>query len=165
MSKEKLTQKWTVASFFGAIPVGFEFPREETPLHATLAGVFAINQTGDDIAAILNEGLDEERAFDIEGEVIESWGEGLNVTTIKRSDEFDELYRKVQEILLNNSAVFNEPEYLGDGFRPHVTVQKSGRLGIGSTAVIRNVSLVDMFPNSDGNQRRIHATIKLREND
>lgn len=162
---QKFTQKWAVASFFRDLPVGFEFPREETPLHATLAGVFAISLDGDATADVLKECIEKFKPLTIKGETVEKWNDGLKVALIKHSYEFDGLYREVQKRLIDAGAVFNEPQYLGDGFQPHVTFQKSGQLDPGGSQAIRSVSLVDMFPGGNGYRRRIHATVELREDD
>lgn len=165
MSEEKLTQKWTVASFFDDLPVGFEFAREETPLHATLAGVFAIDKTGDEITQLLEQYLSDVDNFPVSGLAEERWGDDLVVTTLVDSEEFSALYAGVQDCLLNKGAVFNEPQYLHDGFTPHVTHQKEGKLSVGQLVPIARVSLVDMLPHGDGYRRRIHATITLKEED
>lgn len=165
MSREKLTQKWAVAAFFDDLAVGFEFAQEETPLHATLAGVFAINMRGDEIAELLRQCLSDSHTFAVTGLAEERWGEGLVVTTLADSEDLSGLYGSVQDCLLNKGAVFNEPQYLHDGFTPHVTKQRSGRLAIGASAEITRVSLVDMFPGGNGYRRRIHAVIKLKAHD
>lgn len=163
MSGEKLTQKWAVASFFDDLEIGYEFPREETPLHATLAGVFAINKSGDEIADLLKQCLIDTTGFSVRGLAEERWGDELIVTTLEDSQQFSALYAGVQDRLLNKGAVFNEPQYLHDGFTPHVTQQREGKLSVGESAQISRVSLVDMFPGGDGYRRRIHATISLEE--
>lgn len=163
MTDEKLTQKWAVAAFFDDLPLGYEFPREETPLHATLAGVFAINKSGDEIADLLRQCLTDTAGFPVIGLDEERWGDELIVTRLEDSQQFSALYAGVQDCLLNKGAVFNEPQYLHDGFTPHVTHQKEGKLSVGQSAPIAHVSLVDMFPHGDGYRRRIHATISLEE--
>ncbi|MDZ7786522.1 MAG: hypothetical protein U5L95_05405 [Candidatus Saccharibacteria bacterium] len=162
--RQTFTQKWAVASFFGDLPAGFEFHKTNTPLHATLAGVFSINLNGQSIADILSKHLKDANPFSIKGEQIEQWGE-ISVTTIKDSAAFNSLYKGVQNVLLKNGAAFNEPQYLADGFCPHVTVQKSEKLQPGEKAIIDRVSLVDMFPNNDGTRRRITTTFKLKNYD
>lgn len=164
MKEEKLTQKWAVAAFFEDAPSGSEFPKEEVPLHATLAGVFAIDLKGIAIVELLKNCLHGFRQFTVEGAITEQWGD-LKVTTIKYSDNFNKLYTVIQHTLLNAGAVFNEPQYLGAGFSPHVTFQRQGKLKPKQKKTVGSISLVDMFPDSDGDRRRIHTSIKLREND
>lgn len=165
MSEQRLTQKWAVASFFDELEPGFEFAQEDTPLHATLAGVFAINKVGDEITRILQRYLQDVEQFAVTGQAEERWGADLVVTKLADSEEFSALYAGVQDCLINSGAVFNEPEYLHDGFTPHVTKQKSSNLPIGETKKISQVSLVDMFPGNNGYRRRIHSTIILGNQD
>lgn len=165
MSKpeKKLSQKWCVASFFDDLPAGFEFAMEEVPLHATLAGVCALPMSGDEIARNLKSAVAHTVPFEIYGDTQEQWGEGLKVTLIRQSNNFDNLLRLVQATLLEEGAVFNEPQYLGDGFTSHITMQKSGEVLPGESRLISSVSLVDMFPDEDGYRRRIHAVVRFQD--
>lgn len=161
MSEVKLSQKWAVASFFSELPEGYEFAQKDTPLHATLAGVFAHPAKGDEIANTIQESIDGAQSFKVSGDVEEQWGEGLVVCKLVHSEQFIRLLSSIQNGLLAQGAVFNEPQYLGAGFTPHVTVQQAEKLMPGSMALVHSVSLVDMFPDGDGYRRRIHKVIKL----
>lgn len=160
---EKLTQKWAVAAFFDDLPINFEFAMDDNPLHTTLAGVFALPEKGDEIAKIIEVGLAGFDVVEIIGEQREQWGDGIEVTILRESNTFSHLYKTIQNNLVDNGAVFNEPQYLGDGFTPHVTKQKSGELAQGTAQLLKTVSLVDMFPNNNGYRRRIHANFRLGE--
>ena len=157
-------QKWAVASFFDAIEIGYTFPRDDVPLHATLAGVFAVDMQGSAIAAFISDAINEFKAFSVVAHEIEQWGP-IQVATLHKSEEFNNLYTTIQEVLLEKGAVFNEPQYLMDGFTPHVTHQKTAVLRPKEHATVRSVSLVDMFPDKDGEKRRIISTVNLRQND
>ncbi len=161
MSEVKLSQKWAVASFFSELPEGFEFGQKDTPLHATLAGVFAYPARGDEIANNVRHSVNGIHSFKVRGDVEERWGEGLVVCKLAHSEIFTNLLLIIQNALTEQGAVFNEPQYLGAGFTPHATVQQAEKLMPGSTALINSVSLVDMFPDGDGYRRRIHKVIKL----
>lgn len=156
----EFSQKWAVAAFFDDLPDGFEFQKNEVPLHATLAGVFAIDLPSIKIAGLLEGCVRGFEAPTVTGDAIEQWG-SLKVTTLRSSQEFKDLFTVVQDTLLEKGAVFNEPEYVGAGFRPHVTLQRSGSLSPGAAKSVKGMSLVDMFPNGDPNRRRIVKTIKL----
>jgi hypothetical protein len=56
---------------------------------------------------------------------------------------------------------FNNPEYTGSGFRAHSTVQPHARLDIGDTTTIKNLALIDMFPNKDASMRKVLKIFKL----
>lgn len=160
---EKLTQKWAIAAFFDDLEDGYEFHMSDNPLHVTLAGVFAIHYKGREIYAGLSELLQDQESFTVTAGDDAYWGENkdLNVVIMEESKEMSALLMKIYKHLLNNGAIFNEPQYEGSGHILHSTVQKSGRLKKGDKVPINKVSLVDMFPNSDGYRRRIIGTVKF----
>lgn len=155
---EKYSQKWTIASFFEHLSDGYVFHRSEVPLHATLAGVFAIDVTGDKIANLLKTHLQDVPAFHIVGGEETQWGD-VKVRIINKSIHLNALFNGIQKMLLSHGATFNEPEYIGEGFTPHVTKQKSGWLQNGESRIVNSVSVVDMFPDGDYEKRRITATV------
>jgi hypothetical protein len=159
MSSE-YSQKWAVVAFFASLPQEYTFHRTMTPLHVTLAGVFAIEMTPAGISSIIESSVSGVKTFSITAGATERW-DSLKVSRIKQSAELDRLYRHLQQTLLNHGAVFNEPAYLLDGFKTHCTYQKSGHLKPDSTAVIHSVSLVDMFPDGDWQKRRIASVYVL----
>lgn len=163
LQSSEFSQKWAVAAFFNELPDGLEFSWDEAPLHATLAGVFAISFPGVEIAGLLEKCVDYFERFTVTGGPTEQWG-SIKVTTLNYSEKFEELYLAVQNTMSRHGAVFNEPQYLRAGFKPHVTQQKAGRLESGHSKDIASVSLVDMFPGSDAYRRRILKTIKLKSN-
>lgn len=157
---EKYSQKWAVASFFNGLEEGFTFHRFETPLHVTLAGVFELNRSGGEILKIIEESIRNLSDFEVQAGEVEKWGE-LKVNRIGHSEELEVLYRTIQQELLDNGAVFNEPQYLLEGFKTHSTHQRAGRLRVGDNIRINSVSLVDMFPDGDWQKRRIIGTLQL----
>ena len=160
---EKLTQKWAIVSFFDEIDDGYEFHRTDNPLHITLAGTFAINKTGQEIYLMLYELLKDEKSYTVQAGDDVLWGENkdIRVVIIEKSEKMFTLQMKIYEELLKNGAVFNEPQHEGLGHILHSTVQKSSRLHKGDSVRINSVSLVAMFPDSDGNRRRIVKTIRF----
>ncbi len=86
----------------------------------------------------------------------------LRVTLIDMSPELKGLHKKIYTELLGHGALFDHPQYCGDNYRAHVTVQKSGRLHHGDPVLIEELTLVDMFYEQDINQRRVIDTIKLK---
>ncbi len=162
---EKLTQKWTINAFFDDLKDGYAFHRSDYPLHITIAGVFAIDLRGNDIAKILVDLLAGQKSFFVTAGDDALWGEykDLRVVIIDKSTEMSGILMSIYETLIKNGAVFNQPEYEGPGHILHSTVQKSGRLVKGQKVKINKISLVDMFPDNDGLRRRIVQTINFKE--
>jgi len=161
--EEPLTQKWALNCLIEDVAEGTEYHFTNTPMHVTVAGVFALEKSGAWIASELAKLLSNQPAFEIEADSEARFGlnQDTAVMKIKKSEELMNLHSKIYSWLQASGAVFNFPQYEGTGFGPHSTFQKSGRLHPGEKRLITSVSLIDLFPHGDGYQRRIVKTIPL----
>jgi hypothetical protein len=57
--------------------------------------------------------------------------------------------------LEKHGAVFNVPEFTRDGFIAHITKQAGSTLKARDEVTISGVSLLDLFPNKDWQQRKV----------
>lgn len=153
------SQKYTLVSFLEPIPLNTEFVMTDWPMHITLADVFAIDlDTG--IEQKLSSLLASQSSISLlagEDTILGTAG----VVLIEKNDELQSLHNQIVQLLELNGAKFNNPEFTRAGFLPHSAIQKSGRLDKGDKVVINAVSLVDMFPNQNWQQRRVLANFKL----
>lgn len=85
----------------------------------------------------------------------------MKVTVIENNEQFNKLYTCLQKALESQGAVFNEPEYLYEGFTPHVTIQNEGKMNPGERWSVKQIGLIDLFPDDDYQMRRITKTWKL----
>lgn len=154
---EKFTQKWAVACLLEDATEGSEFYYTDFPLHVTLAGVFAVHKTGQELVDELRNVLADKHCVKVAAAHKAMFGPNKDVTvmTIKKSAGLINLYSAVYEWLKSAGAVYNSPEYQGEGYLPHSTLQKTGSLKPGEKRILRSVSLIDLFPNHDGYQRKI----------
>ena len=161
---EKFTQKWAIVSLLQNVPDGSLFYYTDFPLHVTLAGVFSINKSGSDIIHEIQQLTIDQPSFEIEGDEKDMFGPDRNIAVmkIKRSQELLELHSKIHERLVALGAVYNSPEYQGAGYVAHSTFQRSGKLNTGEKRRISSVSLIDLFPNGDGYQRKVFKSIRLK---
>jgi len=58
--------------------------------------------------------------------------------------------------------VFDDPEFTGRGYQPHVTMTRSGRVSLGDLLTLRQAALVDMAPAGDRRLRRVVWARTLR---
>lgn len=160
---EKLTQKWAVLSFLEDIEEGAVFHYTDFPLHVTLAGVFAVEKTGYELAEELKRLLANRSSFVIEADEKAMFGahEDISVMKIKKNTDLMSLYSDIYKWLENAGATYNSPEYQGAGYAPHSTFQKKSSLKPGEKRLLESVSLIDLFPNNNGHQRKIFKTIHL----
>jgi len=160
----KFTQKYVVARFSKELPDEFEFSMKDWPLHVTLADVFAVDGEWTSLLKDLNLSLKNEKAFFSQTIAKDFFGDdgSTKVILIENTAELRNLHETIISVLEKHGAVFNSPEYVNAGFKPHVTEQAESRLEIGDIVEFRSLTLVDMFPNKDPYQRKILGTVHLK---
>ena len=89
--------------------------------------------------------------------------QNVKVTTINMTPKLMKLHKDLLSVLDKQGAIYDEPQYLNDGYRAHATVQKSKRLNIGTKVYIDEITIVDMYPDGDIRKRRVLKTIKLAQ--
>lgn len=160
---ETFTQKWAIVSLLEEAEEGSEFYYTDFPLHVTLAGIFATNKSGHELADKMVEILLNQHPVKIEAYKKDMFGPNKDVAVmkIKKSPELMALYNSIFEWLERSGVKYNSPEYQGDGYLPHSTFQKSGSLKEGERRILHSVSLIDLYPNNDGYMRKISKIIEL----
>ncbi len=155
------SQKYTLVAFLKPIEVGTEFKMADWPLHITLADVFAID---------LNAGIQQKlsKLLSEQPPLILSVGKdttlgSIRVTLINKDDRLQNLHDKIIDLLELNGVIFNTPEFTRKGFLPHLTMQRTGKLDIGDEVEVTSISLVDMFPNGNWQQRKVLDTFSLKQ--
>lgn len=155
------SQKYALVHFISALENGTQFHMSDWLLHTTLADVFAINRRETDIdkkLAMLLAQTDHAETSAVDEGILGT----TRVMLLDKTPPLIRLHTDIVSLLEENGATFNNPEFTRNGFIPHSTIQKSGQLHAGDKITINSLSLVDMFPNGDWEQRRIIATFKLK---
>lgn len=154
------SQKYTIAHFIHPVTAGYEFHMSAWPLHVTLADTFTIDRQGSSIdtklAALLRK-LPTATTAAKSDTVLGTTA----VTLLERTSSLYNLHDSLVSLLEENSATFNNPDFIRSGFLPHCTIQKTARLNAGDQITISSLALVDMFPGGDWQQRRILATLPV----
>lgn len=160
---EKFTQKWAIVSLLEDVEEGSEFYFTDFPLHVTLAGVFSTPADKDQLVHGLAGLLRKQSLIEIEADEADFFGpnEDIPVMRIKQSGELKKLHLQIHDWLTSLHVEYNSPQYQGSGYHPHCTVQRDTSLSLGEQRVLTSVSLIDLFPNNDGYQRKIVKTIQL----
>ena len=154
------SQKYTLVYFITPLKNGVEFHMSNWPLHVTLADTFAMDGNKADIAAKLAEliaDIDSARTTALKDTVLGT----TPVVLLDKTIELQQLHETLANVLEKNGVVFNHPEFIHDGFLPHSTIQGNERLRPGDKILIDNLSLIDMFPSGDWQQRKVLATSRL----
>ncbi len=162
---QKFIQKYTIVYLINDLPVGYEYSMKDWPLHITVADVFAVNGNSTQLLESLRERLSTVRP--VRSKVIgEDWfgdDKSVHVMLLDNSSEFQRLHDEIVGELEDFGVKFNNPEFTEDGFKPHSTVRKDGKLEIGANLTIDSITLIDMFPNDDFKKRKVLGTIKFDE--
>lgn len=164
MTIQKYTQKWVVAALLEDIPEGTEFPASNFPLHITITGVCAVDWDSRTIASNLEVLLKDQLPFSVKAidEAYFGPNHDIRVTEMEKTPQLLDLHQKVYDMLIAAGAVFNDPDYQGEGFRPHCTYQQQGHLDTGASVTIDNITLIDLFPHEDGTMRKITKIYKFK---
>ena len=155
------SQKYTLVHFTSPIEDGEQFPMSKWPLHTTLADVFAVNRhktTIDTKLVALLAQIQPVNTSALNDDILGT----TPVVLLDKTPPLLKLHTDIVSLLEENDAIFNNPEFTRNGFLPHSTIQKSGRLHASDRITIDSISLVDMFPDDDQMQRKVLTTFKLR---
>ena len=162
---EEFTQKWAIVCLLEDVDEGSEFFYTLFPLHVTLAGVFSSDKNGQQLSKELETLLLGMQPVKIEADQKDMFGpnQDVSVMKVKKTPALMDLYGSVHKWLVDSKVVFNTPHYEGEGYLPHSTFQKMGALSEGEVRLINSVSLIDLYPDQDGLQRKIFKTISLKD--
>jgi 2'-5' RNA ligase len=161
---QKFTQKWTIMVLLEQMDEGTEFFWKNWPQHITLVDIFSVDWKNNNLLERLEALLAEHKSFNIVAADETSFGspkEPVPVTLFEKGTELQSLHNDTIELLKNAGAIFNNPQYVGEGFIAHSTIQNSKRLHMGDIVNVKELTIVDMFPHGDGLMRRIFRTIKF----
>lgn len=161
---ERFSQKYTIVQLLEPMSEGAEYASADWPLHVTLAGIFAVDLMGKHIIARLRAMLASQQPFSVTAGLDAYFGpkKQTHVTLLERSDELIALHANVVTLLRQSGAVFNTPELIETGFRPHATVRPHARLHRGSSVRFYALTIIDMFPDGNPYRRKVLKTLSFQ---
>jgi len=139
------------------------------PLHCTLVHWFWLRQTPEEVTKLLNAALSSSSHVLLRtGKEQQFTGKNKNgqvvpvtVNDIEITPELRSLHERVCAELEAMGARYSAPQYVHDGFHPHVTHQKDGRLTPGETRESTRLYLIEAAAPEYGNERTVRAAIGL----
>lgn len=156
----KYSQKYTIVAFTESIEPNYEFAMGNWPLHITLADTFAVE---------LNETLVQnlKKLLALLSQIDLSIGNNTTLGTTKaalidKNNALQGLHNRVVDLLESSGAKFNNPEFTRAGFLPHITNLKSFDLQLGDTVRLKTISVIDMFPDGNWQQRKVLNSFELK---
>lgn len=160
---QKFIQKYTIVALLEDNLEGFEYPSSNWPLHTTIADTFSIEGDIKELIKELATLAKRHHHLKTIATHDEYFGPEYKtqVTILDMNEEIIEFHNAIVGLLKNFGVLFNDPQYTESGFRAHSTVQDHARINLGETVVLKNLALVDMFPNKDPYKRKILKIFKL----
>lgn len=139
------------------------------PLHCTLVHWFWLTQKPEEVTESLTAVLSNtapvalragaEQVFagkNKHGELVP-----VTVNDIEPTPELRKLHEQVCMVLKSMDVRYSAPQYVQDGFHPHVTHQKDGQLLPGEVRRSAKLYLVEAAAPEYGNDRIVRASIEL----
>jgi hypothetical protein len=159
----QLTQKYTIVCFLEPENAPANFSAVDWPLHVTMLDTFKTSWAVEELSRAIRETVSNIASFNIKPvkQAMLGPNKDVPVKLLKQDESILNLHSRLLALSEEGSFVFNTPDFVGDGFLPHVTDQRDGQVEVGEIYPVTTVSLVDMFPNGDGHQRRLIKTIKI----
>src|SRR6266702_4605581 len=156
-------QKYVLVQLLEGRDEGTEFPATNWPLHVSLASNFIVDWENTNLFEKLSALLANRRPFETTIGDDEYFGpqKQVHVTLLNMNPELKSLHNDIIALLKSVGAVFDEPQYLEEGYRAHATVQRHKRLNEGSAVKIDKLTIIDMFPGDDISRRKILKTVKM----
>lgn len=162
---QPFSQKYAIIQPFEPLTIGDEFSSGDWPLHTTIADTFTVDWTDElwrDITAYVagiqpfDVSAGDDAYFGAHGET--------TVTLLHPTPEIQHLHDSVVDVLSAADAIFNNPEYTHQGFKPHATVQRHARLVYNDVVKFTSLYVIDMFPDSNPYQRKVIQSLPLTQN-
>ncbi|MEP6559613.1 MAG: 2'-5' RNA ligase family protein [Nakamurella sp.] len=146
------------------LAVGDGFSLKDWPLHLTVAPTFVIDTELADVLTAIGPVLRSQAQLTVHAGPDEGFGHSgkIPVTLIEPSAELRGLHDRLVDGLVVVGATFDDPEFVGQGYRPHVTVTRAARVLLGETLTLRQAALVNMAPAGHRRLRRVAWAQSLR---
>jgi hypothetical protein len=144
-------------------PEGHEFTVQELPLHLTHIDSFAVNMGHAALADCIAGIVGDRPAFRVRALADAGYGpdKDIIVTELELSAALEKLHHDLVRGLETTGAVFKRPQFLQEGYRPHISVYSKRRIQPGDDRLIKDISIVTKVSEDENANRRIVATIPL----
>ena len=139
------------------LTVGDGFSLSDWPLHVTVAPTFVVAVDLTAVIAAIGPLLTRQPGLRVRVGQDEGFGRSgkIPVSVVEPSHELNDLHARLVAVLLDVGAVFDDPEYVGSGYRAHITKTRSAQACPGDEPLLRQATIVDMEPEGDLRLRRV----------
>lgn len=161
MMTQQFSQKYTIIQLLEEVEDGTIYSSNAWPLHTTLVDTFAVDWSEERVVEELEHYLANVKPFSTKANGEEHFGANgeVHVILLEKTDDLSNLHSGLTDALQSGGLKLNDPQFAGEGFLPHATVQPHARLNIGDEVSYGALSLIDMFPDEDPYMRKVIKTI------
>ncbi len=160
---QQYSQKYTVVCFLDPQDKLTNFSSLDWPLHVTILDTFKTNWQLSELCQALRDVAAKTASFDtvpIQSALLGEHND-VPVKLLPLDEPMSTLHYALLGLVDGGSFVFNTPEFVGSGFLPHVTDQRTSQVSVGESYDLTGISLVDMFPDNDHTRREIVETFNF----
>ena len=145
------------------LTVGDGFSLSDWPLHVTVAPTFVVAVDLDTVIAAIAPVLVAQPTVRERVGHDEGFGRSgrIGVSVVVPSRGLGDLHARLVAALTDIGAVFDDPEFIGVGYRAHVTKTRTAQSVPGDVLTLSQAAIVDMEPQGDGRLRRVVWAIPL----
>lgn len=145
------------------LAAGDSFATREWPLHVKIVQVFDADATPRQVGRCLAGVAPAASALEVVAGEDENFGRAqtIPVTVIESCAALNALHAACVTALAQLAPVYESPEFMGAGYRPHVTVKRQGRVIAGERIELRQIAVVDMEPGQRDGGREVLAVFAL----
>jgi 2'-5' RNA ligase len=142
---------------------GDGFPLSAWPLHVTVAPTFEITESIETVVEAIRPAVARSTELPLVAGGNEGFGRALDipVTIVVPTPELLLLHRELVECLTLLGAAFDDPDFIGDGYRAHITKTRTACMYPGESMTATQAALVDMRPMGDARLRQVVWTAPL----
>jgi hypothetical protein len=148
-----------------AMSTGDASTLQDWPLHLTVAPTFVIDGGLPAVLAAVTPLLLSQPPLAVVAGQEYGFGRSgrFPVTLIEPTIELNRLHAQLVGALLAAGAEFDHPEFVGAGYRPHVTIKGDPGVRTGDRMTLRQAAIVDMAPEGEQRVRTVVWTTDLAD--
>ncbi len=146
---------YLVVHFLKPCNAGDGFAADAWPLHITLLPPFSVTGPVDEDA--LGSVLRRHAPMEVRIHEPTLFGarHDIPVNLVEEDEDLQALHEALYDFFTEAGASFRESKHVREGYRPHVTSQKTGTVTAGDRVVIDSAAIVDRAPGGDQGQRLV----------
>lgn len=139
------------------LALGDGWALNDWPLHVTIVPTFETESTAAEVGAALKPLLAGRGHLTVLTGFDEGFGRAADipVTIIEPAGELVELHASLVAAVKSGGGIFDDPEFIEDGYRAHVTKTRYAETKSGELLRLRQIALVDMAPQGDARLRHV----------